>query len=174
MARVRLIQEGDDPALQSFIDEQKAGRGGKFLNLYKVLLHSPALAKAWKVLIDTLRQTKLDVRLREIAIIRAAIINDSAYEIRQHIPRYAEAAGLKPAEWEALRNWRDSDLFSARDRAVLAYTDSVTKDVHVPDDVIAPLREHLNDQELVELTVVIAVYNMHARVMEPLRIDLEP
>jgi len=46
--------------------------------------------------------------------------------------------------------------------------------VSVPDGVFAALRDHFNERELVELTVLIGTYNMHNRVMLALDIDLEP
>ena len=77
------------------------------------------------------------------------------------------------AECEALADWRSHSGFSARERAVLAYTDAVTKDLTAGDADYAPLVAHFDAQGIVELTVLIATYNMHARVMNALAVDLE-
>jgi alkylhydroperoxidase family enzyme len=77
------------------------------------------------------------------------------------------------AECNALGDWRASRLFGERDRAVLAYTDAMTRDVSVADAVFADVRSHFSERDLVELTVLIGTYNMHNRVMQALRIDLE-
>ncbi len=71
------------------------------------------------------------------------------------------------------KEWPDSDLFNERDRAVLAYTDAMTRDVEVPDAVFDPLRQHFDDRRIVELTVLIGTYAMHVRVFEALKLDPE-
>jgi alkylhydroperoxidase family enzyme len=106
-------------------------------------------------------------------IIRIAILNRIDYVIQQHVPDLALAEGLTLAECDALGDWRTSQLFDERDRAVLAYTDAMTRDVSVADAVFADVRGHFNERDLVELTVLIGTYNMHNRVMQALGIDLE-
>ena len=44
----------------------------------------------------------------------------------------------------------------------------------MPDDVFAEVKRHFNDREVVELTVLIGTYNMNARVLQALQLDLEP
>jgi len=111
--------------------------------------------------------------MREIVIIRIAILNRIDYVLQQHIPALALAEKMTLEECEALGDWRSSTLFSDRDRAVLAYTDAMTRDVAVPDAVFAGVKSHFSERELVELTVLIGTYNMHNRVMLALGIDLE-
>jgi alkylhydroperoxidase family enzyme len=57
---------------------------------------------------------------------------------------------------------------------VLAYADTMTRDIAVPNDVFAEIKRHFNDREIVELTVLIGTYNMNARVLQALQLDLEP
>jgi 4-carboxymuconolactone decarboxylase len=175
MARISLIEAKDRPELAELIKRIVAGRRGGLLNVYKLLLHSPPLAETWLEHVNAVRwKTQLDGRLREIVIIRIAILNRIDYVIQQHVPALALADGVTLAECEALRDWRASGLFSEKERAVLAYTDAITRDVSVPDAVFDALRGHFNERELVELTVLIGTYNMHNRVMLALGIDLEP
>jgi 4-carboxymuconolactone decarboxylase len=175
MARISLIEAKDHPELAELIKRIVAGRRGGLLNVYKLLLHSPPLAETWLEHVNAVRwKTGLDGRLREIVIIRIAILNRIDYVIQQHVPALAMADGVSLAECEALRDWRPSGLFSENERAVLAYTDAMTRDVSVPDAVFDALRGHFNERELVELTVLIGSYNMHNRVMLALGIDLEP
>lgn len=175
MARIPLVDEADHPELAGLVERIKAGRRGNLVNVYRLLLHSPAVAEGWMGLIDAIRRgTVLDGRTREIAIIRVGHLNRSAYELRQHVPRLATAEGLSLAECEAIGAWPATGLFGERDSAVLAYTDAVTRDIAVPEPVFEALRPHFSVREIVELTVVIATYNMHGRFIEPLEIDLEP
>ena len=174
MARVSLIEEKDYPDLSQLIDRIRGGRAN-LLNLYKVLLRSPDVAGAWFDYSNAVRRkTKLDGRIREIAIIRIGILNRAEYVIRQHVPALAIEAGLTREQCDALIDWPNSALFDDRERAALACTDAMTRDIRVPDAVHAELRRHFREREIVELTVVIGMYNMHSRVLEALEIDLEP
>ena len=174
MARVSLI-EGDEPELADLVEKIRSGRRGGLINVYKLLLHSPPLAETWLNHLNTVRWgTKLSGRLREIAIIRIAYLNDVAYVINQHVPGMALAEGLSEAECDALRDWEPSGLFSEPERAALAFTDAMTRDVVVPDDAFEALARHHDEREIVELAILIGTYNMHNRVMMALQIDLEP
>jgi alkylhydroperoxidase family enzyme len=175
MARVSFIEEKDHPELAELIGNIRAGRRGALINVYKLLLHSPPLAASWLDLISSARyKTELDGRLREIAIIRVAYLNRTDYVVNQHVPQLSAPEGLSQAECDALADWRDSEFFTARERAALAYTDAMTRDIAVPDEVFEALRPHYNERQIVELTVLIGTYNMHTRVFMALGIDPEP
>jgi 4-carboxymuconolactone decarboxylase len=173
MARISPVEESEHPELAELIRKIRAGRGGALINVYKLLLHAPPLAEIWLSLINAFRgQASLDDRLREIVIIRVGHLNRVDYVVRQHVPRLAVAAGVTPAECEALAG-RDVDGFSARERAVISYVDAMTEQVQVPETVFAALRPHFSERQLVELSVLIGTYNMHTRVVEALGIDPE-
>jgi 4-carboxymuconolactone decarboxylase len=175
MARVSLIEEKDHPELAELIGKIRAGRRGSLINVYKLLLHSPSLAAIWLEFVSAARfKTELDGRLREIVIVRVAHLNRTAYVFNQHVPQLSAPEGLTDQECDSLKDWRSADSFSARERAALAYTDAMTRDVAVPDEVFEALRPHFNERQLVELSVLIGLYNMHTRVFSALRIDPEP
>jgi alkylhydroperoxidase family enzyme len=175
MARIPLIEEAEHPELADLIGRIKAGRRGGLINVYKLLLHSPALAATWFEHNGAVRwKTTLDGRLREIVIIRIAHLNGVEYVLAQHVPGLALAEGLNVAECDALADWRASGLFDARERAALAYAEAMTLATSVPDDVFAAVRRHFDDRAIVELSVLIGTYIMHNRVMAALAIDLEP
>jgi alkylhydroperoxidase family enzyme len=174
MSRVSHIQESEHPELAELIDRIRGGRGGRLLNFYRALLHSPQLAATWMPFNDAVRrETLLDGRVRELTIMRVAILNGVDYVLNIHRARYAGPAGVTPDECDALTDWARSTLFSARDRAVLAYTDAMTREVEVNDAVFEAVREHFNERETVELTVLVGAYNLHTRVLSALRIDPE-
>jgi alkylhydroperoxidase family enzyme len=175
MARISCIEEKDHPELAELIAKIRLGRRGALINVYKLLLHSPALAACWIDVINAARfKTALDGRLREIVIIRVGYLNRTDYVVKQHVPALALPEGLSEAECAALADWRNSQFFSARERAVLAYADAMTREIVVPDDVFDALRPHFSERRIVELTVLVGIYNMHTRVMTALRIDPEP
>jgi 4-carboxymuconolactone decarboxylase len=175
MARVSSIEENDHPELAELIGKVRAGRRGTLINVYKLLLHTPALAASWLDLISTARfKTALDGRLREIVIIRVGYLNRTDYVVKQHVPVLSVPEGVSKQESDALADWRASNFFDARERAALAYADAMTRDIDVPDSVFDALRPHFSEQQIVELTVLIGIYNMHTRVFTALRIDPEP
>lgn len=174
MARVTLIDEHAGPDVAAVIAKIRSGRGGRLLNLYRALLNSPGLASAWFDFNNAVRfQTGVNERLRELAILRVAVLNGAEYVFRIHQARYAEPAGVTQTEVEALREARKSGQFSPPDAALLAYVDAMTRDVEVPDAVFRELRAHFSERPVVELTVLVAAYNMHTRVLRALDIDPE-
>ena len=174
MARVTLIGDDGRPELCDLIAKIRSGRRGNLINIYKALLHSPPLAESWFDHLNAVRwNTELSGRLREIVIIRVAYLNRARYVLRQHIPALAVADGVSVEECEALADWSRSTLFDASERATLAYTDAMTRDVTVLDAVFDELRRYFDERLVVELTVLIGTYNMHTRVVEALGIDLE-
>ena len=175
MARISLIEEQDHPELGALIERIKAGRRGGLLNVYKLLLHSPPLAETWLDHVGAVRwKTALSGRLRELMVIRIAYVNGIDYVINQHVPAIALAEGMTLAECEALKDWRKSNMFSAAERAALAYADAMVLQTAVPDEVFEQLRRHYDERAIVELSVLIGTYLMHNRVMKALAIDLEP
>jgi len=175
MARVSYIEEKDHPELAELIGKVRTGRRGTLINVYKLLLHTPDIAATWLELIGKLRfATALDGRLREIAIIRVGYLNRTDYVVKQHVPELSAPEGLSQAECDALADWQKSPFFSAGERAVLAYADAMTRDVTVSDAVFDALRPHFTERQIVELTVLIGIYNMHTRVFTALAIDPEP
>ncbi|NQU71530.1 MAG: carboxymuconolactone decarboxylase family protein [Rhodospirillales bacterium] len=175
MARVPLLDGDEDPSMAELAEKIRSGRRGNVINVYKLLLHSPPVAENWFNLINTLRWgTELPGRLREIVIIRIGYLNRVDYVINQHVPKLALAEGLTQAECDALADWRESEYFSQAERAALAYAETMSRDVQVPEEIFAALGPHFNDREIVELTVLIGAYNMHTRVVQALDIDPEP
>src|SRR5438046_10242893 len=102
MARISLIEEKDHPELADLIATFRSGRRGELLNIYKLLLHAPRLASTWFEHFNAVRwQTQIEGRLRELLIIRVALLNRSEYVLRQHIPTLAHAEGLSTEEFNA-------------------------------------------------------------------------
>jgi 4-carboxymuconolactone decarboxylase len=175
MARVSYVDDKTNPELRELAERIRGARRGSLINVYRLLLHSPALAEGWLDHNNAVRwRTELDGRLRELVIIRIAYLNGATYVVKQHVPELALGEGLTIPECNALVDWHASSLFDQRERAALAYTDAMTRDIAVPDDVFEPLRTHLSQRQIVELTVLIGTYNMHTRVFRALGIDPEP
>ena len=169
MARIADIEEQDHPELAPLIARIRTERG-KLLDLYKILLHSPAVVEGWLSFFTAIRQkTKLAGRYRELAILRVAILNGADYEYQAHLP-FALKEGATGEQIAALKAWQLSPLFDATERAVLAYTDTMTKQIQVPDALFAEVQTHFDAQDLVELTATIAGYNLVSRFLEAMQV----
>ena len=175
MARVPLVEEKEHPELSELVAKIKGARAGRLINIYRLMLHSPALASAWFDLNQAVRYgTEIDGQCRELAVIRVAILNNVEYVIRAHGPAYALKEGLTPEQVAALSDWQPSNLFDEKQRALLAYTDAVTRDIDVPDAVFVDVRKHFSERQVVELTMLIGAYNMLTRFLKALKVDPEP
>jgi alkylhydroperoxidase family enzyme len=175
MARVSLIDEAEHPELAGTIAKIKGARGGRLINVYRLMLHSPTLADAWFEFNQAVRYgTEIDGQCREIAVIRVAILNNVEYVQRAHGPSYALKEGLTPEQVAAIADWQPSRLFNNKQRALLAYADAMTQQIDVPDSLFAEVRKHFSERQTVELTMLIGTYNMFTRVLQALKIDPEP
>lgn len=171
MARISPIDEHATPAIAALVAKIRGARGGQLHVFYRALLHTPGLASAWFDFNNAVRfQTGLDDRVRELVIMRVAALTGCDYVWNVHEAQYAAPAGVTPREVEALRDWRKSGVFGARESALLAYVDTMTRDVAVPDSVFDGMRGHFSERETVEVTLLVGAYNMHTRVLNALGI----
>ena len=171
MARIPYADERD-PEIAELVAQIRKERG-RLHNLYKMLLNSPPVARGWLDLLTAVRQQcKLPARYRELVILRIAILNGADYEYTSHVP-IGLKEGITQQQIDALAKWSESTAFDAAERAVLAYTDSMTQEVHVPDAIFDELRPHFDARELTELTATIATYNLVSRFLEAVEIDHE-
>lgn len=173
MARLPDI-DADAPDLdRTLLRRVLQRRRGGLLNLDKQLLHSPPVADGWNHFMGAIRSdTQLDGALRELVILLVAVLNRAPYEFAQHAT-VARVEGVSQAQIDAVGLWRESPLFDARERAVLAYAEAMTLSVQVPQPVFDAVRGAFSTRELVELTATVASYNMVSRFLEALRIEIE-
>ncbi len=172
MMKLSMVAEADHPELAGLFTKIRAGRGGRYSYPYKLLLHSPAIAAAWLEQVSAVRWgIELDAGIREIAIIRVAILTRVNYVKKAHAEVYAEKAGLTHEQMAALESWENSQRFSPAQRAALAYIDAMTIQVQVPEAVQDGLQMYFNERQIIELTVLVGTYNMHCRVFQALEIE---
>jgi len=116
---------------------------------------------------------QLDPALRELGQTRAGWLRSSQFVFSQHC-KSCRTVGLSEEKISAIPAWSTSDLFDARERVVLAYTDAlVGGDGRVPDALFDELREHLSDVEILELTYITCMYEMHAIMSKALRTEFD-
>ena len=169
--RIAPIAPGSRPELAQLEAGITAQRGRVSL-LYQVLLNSPPLAQGWEQLLTAVRnRSSVPADLREMVILRVAVLNRAPYEFEAHVP-HALKAGMLQAKIDALRHAgaASSVVFSAQERCVLTLTDTMTRDIEVPDSVFEPVKAHFNDQQLTDLVATVAAYNMVSRFLTAFQI----
>ena len=167
MPRVPLAEF--EPALKQRLEEL----WGTPPNLYRQLANHPKLIAAWSEFARTLRHESRTPRaLRELMILRGAQLMHSEYEWAQHL-KMARKAGVREAQIAELADWRASPEFTPREKAALLLADAVTQ-ANVTDAVYAEVSRHFGHQDFVELALTAAFYAMVGRMLDAMRIQLEP
>ena len=111
--------------------------------------------------------------LRELAIGRMAFIAGSQFVFSQRC-KALRRMGLSEEQIDSLPSWAVADIWTAQQRAVLAYTDAVVQDFgRVPDGVFSELQKHLGDEDIMELTYFICSYMQHAAFIKALRLEFD-
>jgi alkylhydroperoxidase family enzyme len=128
------------------------------------LLHAPPILSGWNSFLGAVRdQSTLPADIRELSILRVAVLLKSKYEINEHTP-YAQRAGLSEAGITAVMEGSKEGL-SELQWAALQFAESMTRDVKVPKEVFDSLRQWLNDRQMVEVTATVAALNCAARFL---------
>ncbi len=163
------VEDARKAAAKIEISEQVAE-----LNIFRVLLNHPILARRLNDLLMTLLvRGKLDARLRELVIMRLGWATGSDYEWTQHW-RIAREQGLPEVDLLAVRDWRGSDRFSDADRAVLAATDETLEEGAISPETWALCLQHVGgSEELLELTAAVGTWRLISSLLQSVDIPLE-
>jgi alkylhydroperoxidase family enzyme len=116
---------------------------------------------------------KIDPKLRELGQIRTGYARGSRFVFSQHC-KAGRDVGLTEQQIQAVPSWPVATCFSQVERLVLAYTDClVLEGGRVPEALFAALRRELSDVEILELTYVTCMYEMHATICRALRLEFD-
>lgn len=126
---------------------------------------APDAFKALSATRPYIESSTIDARLRALVELRVSQINGCAYCVDLH-SREARQAGEGQQRLDCLPVWRETPFFDDRERAALAWAESVTlvSQTGVPDAVFEEARKHFAEKELVDLTLIVAVMNAWNRM----------
>jgi AhpD family alkylhydroperoxidase len=132
------------------------------LNAYQA---APDTMKALGALETHVQGSGLEQSLIELVKTRASQINGCAFCINMHT-QDARKHGETEQRLYLLNAWRESPVYTDRERAALAWTEAVTlvSETHVPDDVYEEVRSQFSEQEAVNLTMLVATINAWNRI----------
>lgn len=169
--RVAPIPPGTRPALAAQEAQIMAERG-RVSPLYQVLLNSPPIAHGWEQMLSAVRnRNSLPADIRELVILRVAVLNRASYEFDAHVP-HALAAGATQAAVDSVRAvpLAPHAPLSATQRLALRMADAMTRDIEVPDALYDEVRRHFDAQAQIDLVATVAAYNMVSRFLVALQI----
>jgi alkylhydroperoxidase family enzyme len=131
MARLPYLDREDLPEEYRYLFDNLSRERGQVGNLFRVLAYSPRLLHQFLRLGGDLRnQTKLDPVLRELAILTVGRLTAALYEYVHHIA-IGRRAGITDEQIAGLPVWERHPAFSDRERAVIRYAETITREVRV-------------------------------------------
>jgi alkylhydroperoxidase family enzyme len=145
------------------------------LNLYRVLAHSPRAARSLNTLARYVRDgSRLDPRLRELAILQVSFLTGSAWGFSHHI-RIGREVGVTDEDIRAIAEETSGQPTHLEPlaKAVLRAAREMTVDLRVSDETFAALQRELDNERLTDLVVAIAFYNGLVRLLETMQVDVE-
>ncbi len=112
-----------------------------------------------------IKKAGLEADLVELVKLRASQINGCAYCIDMHT-KDARSQGESEQRLYGVSAWREAPFYNERERAALAWTESVTKisEEHVPDEIYDRVKKHFSERELVNLTLAVIAINAWNRL----------
>jgi AhpD family alkylhydroperoxidase len=167
--RISPVVPGSKPELAE-IEKKIIEERGRISPLYQTLLNAPEIAQGWEALLTAIRnRNSLSPAIREMIILRVAILNRADYEFDAHEP-HALKAGVSPEKIAAIRQVKLAPIFSEQEMLILNLTDVMTKEIQVPDELFDQVRPHFDDTQRLELVATIAAYNMVSRLLNALHV----
>ncbi|MGZ6227436.1 MAG: carboxymuconolactone decarboxylase family protein [Candidatus Binataceae bacterium] len=169
MARIPYLDKSD-------LSAENQDLLARNINLVRALVHSPDGARAFGALAAFIRfKSRLDPRLRELAILQVGYLTRSPYEYSHHV-KLGREFGVSDGDLRAIADetvGRPTSLEPLA-KVVLRAAREMTQDLAMSDATFAALRAELDNERLVDLVMTIAVYNGVVRLLATLQIDVEP
>lgn len=168
--RIAPIEPGSRPELAG-LEATITAQRGRVSPLYQVLLNSPPMAQGWERMLTAVRRhNTLPEAVRELVIVRVAVLNRARFEYDAHVP-IALAAGATQAQVDALAEpGRIGPGLSEAEQVLIRLTDTMTRDIEVPAALYDEVRRHYDERQVVDAMVTIGAYNMVSRFLVALEI----
>jgi alkylhydroperoxidase family enzyme len=145
-------------------------------NLHKLLVNSPDMARAFSGLGGYIRfKSKLDPRLRELAILQVGWLEKSEYEFTHHV-KIGKEFGVTDQDIKGLMAETEGkpSTLEPLAKAILRGAREMVKDLAMSDATFAEIKKDLTDEHMTDLVLTIAFYCAVVRVLATMQIDNEP
>jgi alkylhydroperoxidase family enzyme len=181
MSRVREVtpETADGEIAQVFDDSLR--QFGRVSNFSKTMANAPAALKAWMVANRGVRMKYLKagdvdfLRIEQLVIIRTSSLNGAEYCLGHNVDLGAEA-GLTEAQIAAAQgDFESSRHLDERQKLAIRWAQAVTNfEARGDDGLFAAMQREFTDEQIVELTVLVGMWNFSNRLTEALHVELEP
>lgn len=173
MARVAYVDETASPESVRTAFERMRAKRGKVTNIYRALAHKPAMLESIGPFVAAVQAPdEIDARMKERIILRVSLVNHSAYCTHAHT-QIMTKMGFTADEIAEVSDPASADFDDAT-RVVLDFAQELT--LHpgaVAESTFSALRTHFSESQIVEITMLAALYNMVNRFNAGLELDLE-
>ncbi len=148
----------------------------RVINLTRLLVHNPDAARAFHGVGNYIRfKSKLDPRLRELAILQVGWLARSPFEWSHHV-KIGYDFGVKDVDIKGLINDTAGKPTALEPLAklVLKAAREITTDLGVSEATFSELKSHFPNDQIIDLVLTTAFYNAVVRVLASFQIDVEP
>lgn len=161
-------EHASEPARQLF--HAVESQFGMVPNIFRTMAHNPDVLEAVLKLNSAVQQD-LPPKFRELAYLRASLLNGCSYCAHHH-RQAALAAGISEHQVEAIQQFEGSDAFDHQEQAVLRFAEQLTATTEVDEDTVAQIQEFLTDSQFVTLTAVVGLANFTNRFNHACGVEL--
>lgn len=169
MARLPYLEKSDlAPENQDLLKRE--------ITLFKAMVHSPNAARAFQGLGGFIRhKSRLDPRLREIAILAVGWITQAPYEWSHHV-KIGQEFGVSEGDIHALIAECDGrpNALEPVAKLIIKAAGEMTTAMAVSDATFSEMRQSFDNERLTDLVITMAFYNAVVRYLGTMRIDVEP
>ncbi|MBZ5660894.1 MAG: carboxymuconolactone decarboxylase family protein [Acidobacteriia bacterium] len=163
-----LTKEQAAPEVHGAFDKLSA-RSGKVPNIFAAMAHRPAVLNTFLPLYAAIvNQGTVDAKYKELAYLRASMVNGCEYCTRAHIAS-SKRAGVTAEQVAALAFYQRSPLFDEKEKATILYADRVTRGAAgIRSQELQELSKYYDEGQIVELTMVVCMANFTNRFNDAL------
>ncbi len=172
--RLEMLEEGDwTPEVREMLEKTRDAASGHVHNIFKTLAHHPKALKRWMVFANhVLFKSTLTARDREILILRTGWLCQAEYEWAQH-KRIAKRAGLDEADIARIQAGPGAEGWAENERLLMAATEELHGDKMISDATWAGLAGHYGTEQMIDIVLTVANYNLVSMVLKTLRVPLD-
>lgn len=172
MPRISRLERSEvSPELVDIYDRYLRSRGN-VPYFFRTVAHRPEIFKTMIAHMEAVLSTgTLPTRLKELVVVRTSQLNCTAYCLASHTA-ISLRLGWTPEHLEALKNWRESNLFSDAEKEAIKLAESMTSDsLNYTEQDMASLRRFYSEGEVVELMAAIGLFNYFNRFNNLLQME---
>lgn len=176
---MRLSKPRVDPLDQDQWDEKTSEvmkpyvDTNSLINIFKTLAHHPALLKRWRVFgAHIMGKSTLDVRDREILVLRTCCLCEADYEWGPHVAM-AKRAGFTDEEIQGIKEGPTTKQFSDKERLLLQAADDLHADSIVENETWQGLTKHYSIQKMMDILFTVGQYSMISMALNSLGVQPE-